>query len=55
MLSLMMALVSVCASAQVYIGGTAGISSNKIGDEDSKTASQKSVISSTTSGMPVSR
>ena len=38
MLSLMMALVSVCASAQVYIGGTAGISSNKIGDEDSKTA-----------------
>lgn len=33
-----MALVSVCASAQVYIGGTAGISSNKIGDEDSKTA-----------------
>ena len=58
MLSLMMALVSVCASAQVYIGGTAGISSNKIGDEDSKTAYklfQKSVISSTTSGMPVSR
>ena len=38
MLSLMMALVSVCASAQVYIGGTAGISSNKIGDGDSKTA-----------------
>ena len=38
MLSLMMALVSVCASAQVYIGGTAGISSNKIGDSDSKTA-----------------
>ena len=38
MLSLMMALVSVCASAQVYIGGTAGISSNKIGDNDSKTA-----------------
>ena len=37
MLSLAMALVSVCASAQVYIGGTAGISSNKIGDEDSKT------------------
>ena len=33
-----MALVSVCASAQVYIGGTAGISSNKIGDGDSKTA-----------------
>ena len=33
-----MALVSVCASAQVYIGGTAGISSNKIGDSDSKTA-----------------
>ncbi len=32
MLSLMMALVSVCASAQVYIGGTAGISSNTIGD-----------------------
>lgn len=30
MLSLAMALVSVCASAQVYIGGTAGISSNKI-------------------------
>lgn len=29
MLSLAMALVSVCASAQVYIGGTAGISSNK--------------------------
>lgn len=26
MLSLAMALVSVCASAQVYIGGTAGIS-----------------------------
>lgn len=25
MLSLAMALVSVCASAQVYIGGTAGI------------------------------
>ena len=38
MLSLAMALVSVCASAQVYIGGTAGISSNKIGDGDSKTA-----------------
>ena len=38
MLSLMMALVSVCASAQVYIGGTAGISSNKFGDSDSKTA-----------------
>ena len=38
MLSLAMALVSVCASAQVYIGGTAGISSNKIGDSDSKTA-----------------
>ena len=38
MLSLAMALVSVCASAQVYIGGTAGISSNKIGDDDSKTA-----------------
>lgn len=38
MLSLMMALVSVCASAQVYIGGTAGISSNTIGDGDSKTA-----------------
>lgn len=38
MLSLMIALVSVCASAQVYIGGTAGISSNKIGDSDSKTA-----------------
>ena len=58
MLSLMMALVSVCASAQVYIGGTAGISGNRIGDSDSKTAtssSQKSVISSTTSGMPVSR
>ena len=36
MLSLAMALVSVCASAQVYIGGTAGISSNKIGDGDSK-------------------
>lgn len=34
MLSLAMALVSVCASAQVYIGGTAGISSNKIGDGD---------------------
>ena len=29
MLSLAMALVSVCASAQVYIGGTAGISSNQ--------------------------
>ena len=38
MLSLAMALVSVCASAQVYIGGTAGISSNKMGDADSKTA-----------------
>ena len=38
MLSLAMALVSVCASAQIYIGGTAGISSNKIGDGDSKTA-----------------
>ena len=38
MLSLAMALVSVCASAQVYIGGTAGISSNKISDGDSKTA-----------------
>ena len=38
MLSLAMALVSVCASAQVYIGGTAGISSNKIGSGDSKTA-----------------
>ena len=38
MLSLAMALVSVCASAQVYIGGTAGISSNKIGGGDSKTA-----------------
>ena len=40
MLSLAMALVSVCASAQVYIGGTAGISSNKIGDGDSKTVSK---------------
>lgn len=38
MLSLAMALISVCASAQVYIGGSAGISSNKIGDADSKTA-----------------
>ena len=38
MLSLAMALVSVCASALVYIGGTAGISSTKIGDGDSKTA-----------------
>lgn len=38
MLSLAMALVSVCASAQVYIGGTAGISSNKVGDADSKVA-----------------
>ena len=38
MLSLSLALVSVCASAQVYIGGTAGISSNKIGDADAKTA-----------------
>ena len=35
MLSLAMALVSVCASAQVYIGGTAGISSNKIDGGDS--------------------
>lgn len=38
MLSLAMALVSVCASAQVYLGGTVGISSNKIGDNDSKIA-----------------
>ena len=38
MLSLAMALVSVCASAQVYIGGTAGISSNKFKGGDSKTA-----------------
>ena len=38
MLSLAMALVSVCASAQVYIGGTAGISSNKFEGGDSKTA-----------------
>lgn len=38
MLSLAMALVSVCASAQVYIGGSAGISSNKVGDADSKVA-----------------
>lgn len=38
MLSLTMALVSVCASAQVYIGGTAGISSNKFEGGDSKTA-----------------
>lgn len=29
MLSFAMALVSVCASAQVYIGGTAGISSTR--------------------------
>ncbi len=58
MLSLAMALVSVCASAQVYIGGTAGISSNKIGDGDSKTAytlMPRLVTSSTTSGKLVSR
>lgn len=59
MLSLAMALVSVCASAQVYIGGTAGISSNKIGDGDSKTAytlmPEIGFTSSTTSGKLVSR
>ncbi len=37
-MSLAVALVSVCASAQVYVGGTVGISSNKIGDGDSKVA-----------------
>ena len=58
MLSLAMALVSVCASAQVYIGGTAGISSNKIGDGDSKTAytlMPEIGYQSTTSGKLVSR
>lgn len=30
MLSLAMALVSVCASAQVYIGGTAGIATRSV-------------------------
>ena len=58
MLSLAMALVSVCASAQVYIGGTAGISSNKFEGGDSKTAyalMPKSVTNSTTSGRLVSR
>lgn len=38
LLSLSLALVSVCASAQVYIGGTVGISSNKIGNADAETA-----------------
>lgn len=38
MLSLAMALVSVCASAQVYLGGSVGISSNKVDGNDSKTA-----------------
>lgn len=37
-MSLAVALVSVCASAQVYVGGTAGISSNKMAGEDSKVA-----------------
>lgn len=37
-MSLAVALVSLCASAQVYVGGTMGISSNKIGDGDSKVA-----------------
>lgn len=37
-MSLAVALVSVCASAQVYVGGTVGISSNKVGGGDSKVA-----------------
>lgn len=58
MLSLAMALVSVCASAQVYIGGTAGISSNKFEGGDSKTAytlMPEIGSNSTTSGRLVSR
>lgn len=37
-MSLALALVSVCASAQVYVGGTMGISGNKNGDGDTKVA-----------------
>ena len=36
-MTLVAAVIAVSASAQVYIGGNAGIASTKIGDQDSKT------------------